>query len=96
MREFNVSAERAMNAFGRKRIPEYALPGATRLPKGGPDRVRFAVWYERALDQGKTDEEARSHARGCLFLLYAYVDGGIAEKLGPAPGGIPIEHLGEE
>jgi hypothetical protein len=79
-----------------ERIPEYARPGATRLPKGGPDRVRFCVWYERALDEGKTDEEARSHARGCLFLLYAYAGSDLVAKLGPNAGGVPIDQLGEE
>lgn len=68
-------------------IPEYARPGATRLPKGGPDRVRFAVWYERALEEGKDDAAARSQARGCLFLMYAYITAGIGVKLGPNAGG---------
>lgn len=77
-------------------IPEYARPGATRLPRGGPDRVRFAVWYEQAIERGLDDKLARASARGNLFLLHVYASNGIAEKLGPNPGGVPVDQLGEE
>jgi hypothetical protein len=85
----------------RKRIqfPEYALPGATRLPRGGPDRLRFARWYGDAIADGKTDAEARAVARGCLFLLYAYAtscDARLLISLGPCAGGVSVERLGEE
>lgn len=78
-----------------REIPKYARPGAARLPRGGPDRVRFCVWYGEYIAEGKSDAEARASARGCLFLMYAYVSAGIGEKLG-APGGVPLDQLGEE
>lgn len=65
------------------------------LPKGGPDRTRFCVWYADALDEGKTHEEALDAARLNLNLMRWYIDGGLADKLGPVVGGIPIEFQGE-
>lgn len=80
-------------SYANVEYPEYLTE--RRLPKHGPDRVRFCVWYEHALDEGKSDEEARDHAFGCLQLMYFYVLGGLADKLS-TEGGVPIEFLGED
>lgn len=73
--------------------PQY-LGHPRRLPKHGPDRVRFCVWYGDAIADGKNDDEARQHAFGCLELMYFYILGGLGEKIGN-PGGVPIDALGE-
>ncbi len=67
-----------------------------RLPKGGPDRVRFCFFYESALSKGKEHDEAMDEAFGCLNILYYYVGGGIADRLGPVVGQVPIKYRGEE
>lgn len=74
--------------------PAY-LEHPRRLPKAGPDRVRFCVWYGEAIADGKNDEDARNHAFGCLQLMYFYILGGLGDKIGVAPGDVLIEHLGE-
>lgn len=67
-----------------------------RLPKGGPDRARFCVWYSQALDAGKEPEAAWNEAFGLCRLMHYYASAGIVEKLGPTVGGIPVSFLGEE
>lgn len=81
----------------RSSTPEYARFGGGKriLPRGGPDRVRFCIWYSNALDEGKTHDEALEHAAGTMRLLYAYAEAGLL-KPGSVEGGIPVEHLGED
>jgi hypothetical protein len=68
---------------------------ANPLPKGGPDRTRFCVWYAAALDEGKTHQAALEQAHGMLRLLRWYAAAGIAEQLGLVVGGLPVALQGE-
>jgi len=78
-------------------IPKYAkLTGDVILPKGGPDRVRFCMWYADAMDEGKDHFESLRQARRYMWMMYCYKEQGILNKLGPSVGGIPVEYLGEE
>ena len=75
--------------------PRYAQPHSNELPKGGPDRVRFCVWYAEALDSGLADDEARARARSLMRFFYICVSMGCAEQIGPTAGGVPVDYTGE-
>lgn len=74
-------------------LPEYTKRGA-RLPIGGPDRVRFCVWYSDAIEKME-HAEALEEARAILRLFHMYAAAGIAEKVGPLAGGVPVQFIGE-
>lgn len=75
-------------------IPEYCTPGA-RLPKGGPDRIRFCFWYADALDKGLEHAAAIEDARQLLRLFYWYAAFGGADLLGSHAGAVPVALRGE-
>lgn len=70
-----------------------------RLPRGGPDRVRFAICYGDYITEGLAHEEALDHAFGCMRLFYIYKtlgDEEMRKMMGPTAFGLPIELSGED
>lgn len=86
-----------MYAFKTEMFPDYASldKEKRRLPKGGPDRVRFCIWYSDGLDAKQDHEKALDYAHRLMFMMYCYSAQGILHQLGPYVGGIDVKFLGE-
>lgn len=78
-------------------LPAYARPFGDDdlpLPKGGPDRVRFCLWYSDALTEDTDHFQALKIARRSMWMFYIYVEAGII-KPDDIAGGIPAKFRGE-